>query len=148
MNPRKNTFSYERLASDRIYLEVSDRRFGLSMAAVFFILGLWRFVEDSEDQVGWFLVTAFLALLVVSIVSPSGLKSLKNSWLKWGEILSRYTTPLILGFFYLTILSLYSVLMRSAGSFKGFKFRDDKLNSYWVSRKSPKQDSRDFKFQF
>jgi predicted membrane metal-binding protein len=124
----------------------SDRFFGLTFFAVFLIIALWPLLSRGSIQpIALGLALAFLA---VSLIVPRWLAPLNRLWLKFGELLHRITSPIILGIMFFGVITPVGWLMRLAGKdLLRMKF-DREAPSYWIKREPPGPDKASLKRQF
>lgn len=126
--------------------QTSDRFFGLTFFAVFLIIALWPLL--SRQPVRWAALGLALAFLVVSLVAPSVLGPLNRLWLKFGELLHRVTSPIILGVMFFLVITPIGFLMRLAGKDLLRMKIDRDCSSYWIRREPPGPEKSSLKRQF
>lgn len=107
------------------------RKFGLTVGSAFLLLALvfwWRDHELPRNA-----VTALGAVLIAAgVLVPRQLGPVQRGWLRFGHLLSRVTTPVILGVLYLFLITPIGWLMRSTrGNPIAHRAED---GSYWVRR--------------
>jgi len=117
------------------------REFGLLTGAVVAVLfGLFfPWLLESDIPLWPWLIAAVLG--VWGLVAPDSLRPVYNGWMKFGLILSKITTPIILGVVFFIVMLPIALIMRLFGHDPmGRKF-DDRVESYRVnSRKIPKEN--------
>ena len=107
------------------------RRFGLTVGGVFAALAMiawWRGAVHSPRVMGG------LAILLVAggLVAPVALGPVYTGWMKLASLLSKVTTPLVLGVLFFLIFTPVGFLMRRFG--RNPLVRPLKHDSYWVDR--------------
>jgi len=117
------------------------REFGLvtgAIVAVLFGLFFPWLLESSIPAWPW-VIAAVLGLW--GLVAPDSLRPVYNGWMKLGLLLSKITTPIILGvIFYLVMLPI-GLVMRLFGHDPMARNFDDQAESYRVSsRKIPREN--------
>lgn len=124
----------------------SDRFFGLLFFAVFLLIALWPLLKGKPVYpVPLGLALAFLA---VALVVPKWLAPLNRLWMKFGELLHRIVSPVILGIMFFGVITPVGWLMRLAGKdLLRTKF-DREAESYWIRREPPGPESASMKRQF
>jgi hypothetical protein len=138
--------THEDLSRTQTVKASSDRFFGLTFFAVFLILALWPLLAQGPVRPVAFGVA--LAFLAVSLATPSWLAPLNRLWLKFGELLHRITSPIILGIMFFGVITPVGWLMRLAGKdLLRLKF-DRAADSYWIRREPPGPDKTSLKRQF
>ena len=124
----------------------SDRFFGLTFFVVFLIIALWPLLGQKPVQP--LALGLALAFLAVSLAAPAVLAPLNRLWLKFGELLHRITSPIILGIMFFGVITPVGWLMRLAGKdLLRMKF-DREAPSYWVRRDPPGPEKTSLKRQF
>lgn len=92
----------------------SDRAFGLVFAAVFGVVAAWPLVHGGGGIQGW-AISAAAAFLLVSLLWPHSLAPLNRAWAKFGLLLQRIVSPVLLAaMFYLLILPI-GIFLRLRG---------------------------------
>ena len=138
---------HETLRREEAIVGPSDRSFGLTFALVFALLAALAAWRDWRVGPVWF-SAACLAFGLAGFLRPSVLAPLNQAWLRFGLVLHRIMTPLILGIMYFLIFTPMGVLMRAFGKdFLRLK-RDPKAISYWISREPPGPPPESIKNQF
>jgi hypothetical protein len=126
--------------------QTSDRFFGLTFFVFFLIIALWPLLkQNSVRPVALGIALVFLA---VSLVAPALLAPFNRLWLKFGELLHRITSPIILGVMFFGVITPIGFLMRLAGKdLLRMKF-DPHCTSYWIRREPPGPEKTSLKRQF
>lgn len=113
----------------------SERSFGLVFAGFFAILAGVSFYKGSEIAVYFLGVAAIF--LVVALTVPKILKPLNLVWFKFGLLLHKIVSPLIMGLlFYLTVTPI-ALIVRIFGKDPLLLKLDSKAESYWIERDPP-----------
>ena len=109
----------------------SNRSFGIVFFFVFLIVSLWPLINENPVRV-WFSYIAII-FLILGLLNSKFLTPLNRSWLKFGELLGRVISPLVMGLVYFVILTPIGLFMRLIRKdLLGIKF--SKKNSYWIKR--------------
>jgi hypothetical protein len=138
--------THEDLSRSQTIKTSSDRFFGLTFFVVCLIIALWPLLwRGSIQPIALGIALAFLA---VSLIAPAWLAPLNRLWLKFGELLHRITSPIILGIMFFGVITPVGWLMRLAGKdLLRMKFDRD-APSYWIRREPPGPDKTSLKRQF
>ena len=124
----------------------SGRGFGLVFAAVFAIIGLWPLTGDGALRL-WALVVAAV-LLLAALTAPKILAPLNRLWLRFGALLGRAATPLVMAvLFYGTVLPT-GLVLRALGRDPLRRRPDPEAASYWIRRDPPGPEPTSMKNQF
>ncbi len=127
--------THERLSEDEVFKGSSDRSFGLVFAAVFTRIGLWPLL--SEGGVRWWSLAIALMFAAPAIARPSALAPLNRLWTRFGLMLNRIVSPLVMGLLFYVVITPFGLIMCVAG--KGLlRLRyDPGVKSYWIERDPP-----------
>ena len=113
----------------------SERQFGLVFAAVFVIVALFPLLGDGGVRL-WSLGIA-AAFVVVSFVYPRCLRPFNKLWFRFGLLLHRVMSPLVMGFMFFVAVTPTGFIMRTLGK-DLLRLRFDKdATSYWIERTPP-----------
>ena len=131
----KRIGTHERLADNEAVKGSSDRSFGVVFTVVFAIIGLWPLLDDAG--VRWWSLAIAAGFAAVSTVWPSLLGPLNRLWLKFGLLLNRIVSPLVMGLLFYLVVTPIALLMRILGKDPLRLKRDSKAHSYWIERDPP-----------
>jgi hypothetical protein len=124
----------------------SERGFGIVFAVVFAIIALWPLIHWEAPRL-WAAAIAAI-FLAIAFVRPALLRPLNVLWFKFGLLLSKIVTPVIMALVYATTVVPTGFLLRLKGkNLLGLK-RDPDTKSYWVTRESPGPSPGTMKRQF
>lgn len=124
----------------------SERSFGLVFAAVSIITALWPMKTGGELRL-WALGVA-AAFLLAALGAPRALRPLNLVWFKFGTILHRVVTPVVMGLLFFLTVTPVGMLMRATGKDPMRLKRDPAATSYWISRDPPGPQPASMKNQF
>ena len=109
----------------------SNRSFGIVFFIVFLIVGLWPLLD--EDGLRFWAISIALIFLVLGILNSKILSPLNKIWFKFGILLGKLISPLIMGIIYFLVVTPTGILVRL--------FKKDLLNlkknnnkTYWIER--------------
>ena len=124
----------------------SNRSFGIVFAVVFAVIGLLPFAFGGGIRLWALLIGG--AFLLVALALPSILEPLNRLWLRFGLLLHRIVSPIVLGIMFFLVITPMGLLMRALGKdFLRLRFEKD-LPSYWIERKPPGTPPESLKDQF
>lgn len=125
----------------------SERGFGLVFAAVFAIIGLWPLW--SGGTVRWWSLAVAAGFLVAAFVRPAILRPLNRLWFRFGMVLSKIMTPVIMGVLFITTFVPMGVAMRWIGKKDLLRLKlEPDAASYWIRRDPPGPEPESMKNQF
>ncbi len=113
-----------------------DRSFGIVFTVVFLLLAVLAYVKDMDSYVipAGSIAGAFL---LVALVAPRLLRPLNVVWFKFGALLHKIISPIILGLLFFALVTPIALIMRAMGK-DLLKLRlDPDAKSYWAYRDPP-----------
>lgn len=131
--------AFEKGQSEATTKAGSDRAFGLVFAAVFAIAALWPLPKGGSPS--WILAAPAAALLLVAIACPRILGPANRAWLRFGLLLHRIVTPVILAVIFFAVFVPIGLLLRLAGKDLLRLARSPGATTYWIAR-DPRQPQR------
>ena len=124
----------------------SNRAFGIVFAVVFVIIGLWPLLGGAGVRL-WSLIIAGL-FVAVAFLKPDILQPLNNLWTKFGLLLHKIVSPLIMGLIFFTTVVPTGLIVRLLGKdLLGLKLHPEQA-SYWIERNPPGPAPETMKNQF
>jgi hypothetical protein len=110
----------------------SNRVFGLVMAAFFAVVGVAP--RARGHAVHWPAVAVGVAFAMAALAAPSVLGPLNRLWTRFGVLLNRVVSPVILGILFYVVLTPCGAVMRAFGKDPLTRGRDPKVKTYWTLR--------------
>jgi len=117
----------------------SDRKFGWTFAALFFLVG--AFYHPWMMAVG-------AALALVTMTRAHWLAPLKHAWMQFGELLNRVVSPVVMGVIFFVVFTPVALVMRLAGRDALYRRFEPAAPSYWKRRDPPGPADDSFKNLF
>ena len=124
----------------------SNRSFGLVFTVVFVLLGLAPLFFGDTIRL-WALALAAV-FLVLSLAHPQILAPLNLFWTKFGLLLHRIISPVIMALLFFGVVTPIGLLMRLFGKRPLSLEFEPKIISYWIEREPPGPDPQTMKQQF
>ena len=125
----------------------SDRSFGLVICGalvVFAALSLWR----GGNLWPW-LVGLAAVFLVLAIAYPAALSELNRLWFKFGLLLHKIISPVVMAFLFFGTVLPTGLVMRALGKdILRLKRQPQADSSYWIARNPPGPSPETMKDQF
>ena len=113
----------------------SNRSFGVVFFVVFLLIALYPIINNGEIRI-WSLITSII-FLILGLLNSKFLNPLNKLWFKFGIVLGKIISPLIMGIIFFLVVTPTGLIMRL--------LRKDILNlkynqnsSYWIEKKGPK----------
>ena len=118
----------------------SERNFGIVFSLVFLFFSFYPNFSYEKVRL-WSLVVSALFFLI-SIFQPSILKSLNFLWFKFGILLGRIISPIVMALVFVFAIIPTGIIIRLMGKDPlQRKFLKNK-NSYWIPRKISRQSMK------
>ena len=117
----------------------SDRKFGWTFAALFFLVG--AFAHPWMMAVG-------AVLAVVTLTRAHWLTPLKVAWMRFGELLNKIVSPVVMGVIFFFVFTPVALFMRLTGRDALARRYEPALPSYWKRRDPPGPAEDSFKNLF
>ncbi len=132
-NLGRNT--HERLSAAQDIRGSSDRSFGIVMAVVFGIIGVWPLLSVEPPR--WWAVIAAALFCSLAFLRPAWLAPLNRLWFKFGLLLNKITSPLVMGLLFYGLITPYAYILRWSGKDLLRLRLDPSADNYWIERKPP-----------
>ena len=110
----------------------SNKSFGIVFFVVFFIISFWDF-NGEYYQIKFFPLFISVIFLVLGLINSKLLTPLNLIWIKFGELLGKIISPIVMGVVYFIIITPIGFFVRLLGKdLLNIKF--SKKDSYWIKR--------------
>ena len=119
----------------------SEKSFRIVMGIAFSVLAGVFWYKDSDSQ--WFPIFLGIAGLffVLGLFWTTPLKPLNFVWLKFGELLHRIISPIVMGLMYFLVFTPIGLIMRLFGKdFLNQRLSPD-VDSYWIDTTNREENS-------
>ena len=117
----------------------SNKSFGIVFFIVFLIISIYPILNDENIRI-WPLFPA-LIFLILGIKNSRILTPLNNAWFKFGLILGRIVSPIVMGIIFFAVVTPISFIMRIFGK-DVLNLKYNKNQSYWIEKRGPKSKMR------
>jgi Saxitoxin biosynthesis operon protein SxtJ len=132
--------------SEEIVAGPSDRKFGLTMAAVFAVIGGFALYGGSVSGPAWLGLASVFAGL--ALWRPRSLRLANAGWLRLGLLMYRFVNPVVMAILFFIAIMPIGLTMRLFGKdFLRLKW-DRTLPTYWLHRSDPRPPSESMRQQF
>ena len=113
----------------------SNRSFGIVFFVVFLLISIYPLTNNENIRV-WSLVIS-LIFLVLGILNSNILTPLNKLWFKFGILLGKIISPIIMGIIFFLIVTPIGLIMRLLGK-DVLNLRYNDYKSYWIEKTGPK----------
>tara|TARA_B100001996_G_C18534177_1_gene544271 strand:- start:55 stop:438 length:384 start_codon:yes stop_codon:yes gene_type:complete len=111
----------------------SNKSFGIVFAVFFSVISFWPLLTGSEIRI-WSLVIAVIFLILAAINSKI-LTPLNSLWFKFGLILGKIISPIVLGIVFFLVVTPTGIIMRLIGK-DLLNLKKNNLKTYWVEKQN------------
>ena len=120
----------------------SNRSFGIVFFVFFLIISIYPIFLDQDIRL-WSLLLS-LIFLILGLTKSRILTPLNLLWFKFGMLLGRIVSPIVMGLVFFLVVTPTGLIMRGLKK-DLLKLKKKKSNTYWVNRD---QDNTDMRNQF
>tara|TARA_B100001057_G_C21995774_1_gene624095 strand:+ start:103 stop:486 length:384 start_codon:yes stop_codon:yes gene_type:complete len=113
----------------------SNRSFGIVFFVVFLIIALYPLTYSGEIRLWSFIIS--LIFLILGFLNSKVLSPLNKIWFKFGIILGKTISPLIMGIIFFLVVTPIGTIMRILGK-DVLNLKYNKNQSYWIEKDGPK----------
>ena len=113
----------------------SNKSFGIVFFIVFLLIAIYPLINNDELRI-WSLVVSII-FLILGLINSKVLTPLNKLWFKFGLLLGKVISPLIMGIIFFLVVTPTALIMRIIGKdLLNLKFNNK--NSYWIEKTGPK----------
>ena len=113
----------------------SNRSFGIVFFVVFLLIALYPLTYGGEIRI-WSLIIS-LIFLILGLLNSKILAPLNKIWFKFGILLGKIVSPLIMGVIFFLVVTPIGLIMRLFGK-DVLNLRYNNNKSYWIDKNRPK----------
>ena len=113
----------------------SNRSFGIVFFVVFLLIALYPLTYGGEIRI-WSLIISII-FLILGLLNSKILAPLNKIWFKFGILLGKIVSPLIMGIIFFLVVTPIGFIMRLLGK-DVLNLKYNKNKSYWIEKNGPK----------
>ena len=113
----------------------SNRSFGIVFFIVFLIISLYPLLNSENIRI-WSLIISFI-FLILGLFNSKFLNPLNKIWFKFGLLLGKIISPVVMGLIFYFVVTPIALLMRLLKK-DPLNLRFNKNNTYWIKKSGPK----------
>jgi len=117
----------------------SNRSFGIVFFIFFLIVGTYPIFFQGELRI-WSLIVSIIFLLL-GIINSRLLTPLNLLWFKFGMLLGRIVSPIVMGLVFFLVVTPTGVIMRILNK-DLLRLKKKNIKTYWIERSSIKSDMK------
>ena len=113
----------------------SNKSFGIVFFIVFLIIAAYPLLSQNEVRL-WSLIISII-FLILGLLNSKLLTPLNKIWFKFGLLLGKVVSPLVMGLIFFFVVTPIGILMRMLKKdLLNLKF--NKKTTYWIEKSDPK----------
>ena len=109
----------------------TNKSFGIVFFVFFFIVSIFPLLNDGDIRV-WSLIISII-FLILGILNSKILTPLNQIWFKFGILLGRFVSPVVMGIIFFAIVTPTSVIMRVLQK-NLLNLKKGNKKTYWLER--------------
>ena len=113
----------------------SNRSFGIVFFIFFLLISIYPIFYEGNIK-PWLLIIAVI-FLILGLLNSKFLTPLNKAWFKFGLILGKFVSPIIMGVIFFGVVTPISFIVRIFGK-DVLNLRYNKKPSYWIKKSGPK----------
>ena len=113
----------------------SNRNFGIVFFVVFLLIALYPLTYGGEIRI-WSLIISTI-FLILGLLNSKILTPLNKIWFKFGILLGKIVSPLIMGIIFFLVVTPIGFIMRLLRK-DVLNLKYNKNKSYWIEKNGPK----------
>ena len=127
------------MKNDKIKIS-SNRSFGIVFFVLFFIIAIFPLLNDGNIRI-WSAVLSII-FLILGLMNSSILYPLNKIWFKFGILLGKFVSPIVLGIIFFFVVTPIGILMKILGK-DLLNLKSNNEKSYWIKRSKIKSKMKD-----
>ena len=113
----------------------SNRSFGIIFFVVFLLIAFYPLILGFEIRIWSILIS--LIFLILGLLNSNILTPLNKIWFKFGILLGKIITPIVMGIIFFLIVTPIAIIMRILQK-DLLNLKYNKKKSYWIEKDGPK----------
>ena len=113
----------------------SNRSFGIVFFIVFLIIALYPILNQENMRI-WSLSVS-IVFLILGLINSFVLTPLNKLWFKFGILLGKVVSPLVMGLIFFFVVTPIALIMRILKK-DILNLKLSEKNSYWIEKNEPK----------
>ena len=112
----------------------TNKNFGIVFFIFFLIISMLPLLNNESIRI-WSIILSIL-FLILGIMNSSILSPLNKIWFKFGILLGRFTSPIIMAIVFFGVITPISILMKLFGK-DILLLKTNTKNTYWIEKPLP-----------
>tara|TARA_Y100000590_G_scaffold395430_1_gene475415 strand:- start:151 stop:534 length:384 start_codon:yes stop_codon:yes gene_type:complete len=118
----------------------SNKSFGIVFFVFFLAVAIYPIFFDGNLRV-WSLIISFI-FLILGLINSNLLTPLNLLWFKFGMLLGKIVSPIVMGFVFFLVVTPTGYIMRFLNK-DLLRLKRKNINSYWIERTPIKTTMKD-----
>ena len=117
----------------------SNKSFGIVFFVFFLVVGLYPLINQDNLRI-WSIVISII-FLILGLINSQILTPLNILWFKFGMLLGRFVSPIVMGLVFFLVVTPTGLIMRLFNK-DLLKLRKNKNSSYWIKKPETKSEMK------
>ena len=117
----------------------SNRSFGIVFFVVFLIIAIYPLLNDNSIRL-WSLIIGII-FLILGIINSKVLTPLNILWMKFGLLLGKIVSPIVMGFVFFGVVTPISIIMKLLRK-DLLNLKRNKKETYWLKKEEIKSNMK------
>ena len=117
----------------------SNRSFGIVFFIVFLIIAIYPLLNDNSIRL-WSLIIGII-FLILGIINSKVLTPLNILWMKFGLLLGKIVSPIVMGFVFFGVVTPISIIMKLLRK-DLLNLKRNKKETYWLKKEEIKSNMK------
>ena len=117
----------------------SNRSFGIVFFIFFLIIAIYPLLESGGIRIWSFILS--LIFLILGLINSEILTPLKQLWFKFGLLLGKFISPIVMGFVFFIVVTPTGLIMKLLKK-DILKLQKNSSKTYWVERPKIKSEMK------
>ena len=115
----------------------SNRNFGIVFSFFFLLIAIYPLINQESIKI-WSVILSVI-FLALGLINARVLTPLNILWFKFGMLLGKYISPLVMGMVFFFVVTPTGIIMRLLNK-DLLNLKKNKSNSYWIKKQENKSD--------
>jgi len=117
----------------------SNRSFGIVFFIFFLIIAIYPLLESGGIRIWSFILS--LIFLILGLINSEILTPLKQLWFKFGLLLGKFISPIVMGFVFFIVVTPTGLIMKLLKK-DILKLQKNTSKTYWVEKPKIKSEMK------
>tara|TARA_B100000427_G_scaffold325023_1_gene331164 strand:- start:1043 stop:1426 length:384 start_codon:yes stop_codon:yes gene_type:complete len=117
----------------------TNRNFGMVFTIVFLIISFWPLLKSGNIRY-WSLIISII-FFVLALLNSDVLTPLNKIWMKFGLILGKIVSPIVMGFIFFGVVTPTGIIMRLLGK-DLLNLKKNSNKTYWIQKDNKNNNMR------